>query len=148
MDKINKESMKTVKWKIHLKSCHERVFQYLNSAIGREQFWAEKAPEKDGVIHFTFPNGECYKSRIVQIKPNVRFHVEYFNSDLKIELSTSKDGGTDLLLINEGVIDSEFADINAGWVSVLLNFKAVIDYEVDLRNHDMNRTWDQNYADN
>jgi len=140
--------MKTVKWKIHLSSSPEVVFPFLTSANGREQFWAEKAPEKDGIIYFTFPNGESYDSKIIHIQPNREFHIEYFNSDLKITLAHSEHGGTDLNLINEGVRDSEYLDTYAGWVSILLNLKAIIDYKIDLRNHDKNRTWDQNYADN
>lgn len=140
--------MKTVKWKIHLSSSPEVVFQFLTSANGREQFWAEKAPEREGVIHFTFPNGESYDSKILHIQPNREFHIEYFNSNLKITLVPLEDNGTDLTLINEGITDSEYLDTHAGWVSVLLNFKAVVDYKIDLRNHDKNRTWDKNYADN
>ncbi|MGK2863921.1 MAG: hypothetical protein ACSLE0_18455 [Chitinophagaceae bacterium] len=47
--------MKTVKWKIHLKSSPELVFSFFTSANGREKFWAEQAREKDGLIYFTFP---------------------------------------------------------------------------------------------
>lgn len=140
--------MKSVTWKIHLSSSPEVVFQFLTSGAGREQFWAEKAPERDNVIHFTFPNGESHESKILHIKPNREFHLEYFNSILKIALAPAHDIGTDLTLTNEGIPDSEYLDTHAGWVSVLLNFKAVIDYKCDLRNHDRNRTWDQNYADN
>jgi len=140
--------MKTVKWKIHLSSSPEMVFQFLTSTNGREQFWAEKAPERDGVIHFIFPNGERYDSKILHIQLNREFHIDYFNSKLEITLAPSEDNGTDLTLLNEGIPDSEYLDTYAGWVSVLLNLKAVIDYKSDLRNHNKNRTWDQNYADN
>jgi hypothetical protein len=92
--------------------------------------------------------GECYDSKILHIQPDREFHIVYFNSDLKITLAPSEENGTDLTLINEGIPDSEYLDTHAGWVSVLLNFKAVIDYKIDLRNHDIKRTWDQNYADN
>ena len=30
-----------------------------------------------------------------------------------------------------------------GWVSVLLELKAAADYNVDVRNHDVTRTWDR-----
>jgi hypothetical protein len=32
--------------------------------------------------------------------------------------------------------------------SVLLALKAAVDFGVELRNHDLNRTWDQGYGDN
>ena len=144
----SKELMNTVKWKIHLRSDPEAVFLFLTTAEGREKFWAEKAPERNGVIHFTFPNGESYDSKILRLHPGREFHIDYFNSYLKIILDPSENGGTDLTLINEGVGDSDYLETYAGWVSVLLNLKAVLDYEVDLRNHEKNRTWDQNFVDN
>lgn len=140
--------MKTVLWKIHLSSKPEEAFQFLTTKDGREQFWAKKAPERNGIIHFTFPNGEKYDSKILHVRPHQEFHIDYFNSDLKITLSLSEDNGTDLTLINEGITDAEYLDTYAGWVSVLLNLKAVIDYKCDLRNHNKNRTWNQKYVDN
>ena len=38
--------------------------------------------------------------------------------------------------------------MTAGWVSVLMAMKAALDYGVDLRNHDIERTWMKGYADN
>jgi len=140
--------MKTVIWKIHLKSSPQLVFQFLTSDIGREKFWAEKAREEDGVIYFTFPNEVCYESKILHTEENKEFSIEYFNTHLKISLTPSDDFGTDLTLINNGISDAEYPDIHAGWVSVLMNLKAAADHNCDLRNHDKDRTWSQKYADN
>jgi len=140
--------MNTIKWKILLKSSPELVFQFLASASGREKFWAEKAPEKDGFIYFIFPNGLSYNSKILYIDQNREFKIEYFDSLLNITLAPTKDNGTELTLINNGISDTEYLDIHAGWVSVLLNLKAAVDFKCDLRNHDINRTWSQHYADN
>ena len=58
---------------------------------------------------------------------------------------TMERGGTDLTLRAEAVgSDEEWP----GWVSVLLALKAAADYNVDIRNHDIKRTWDQGYCDN
>lgn len=140
--------MKTVKWKIHLKSSPELVFSFFITANGREKFWAEQAREKDGIIYFIFPNGESYDSKILNTTQNREFSIEYFNSHLEITLAPSEDNGTDLTLINKGISDAEYSDIHAGWVSVLLNLKAAVDHNCDLRNHDKNRTWSQKYVDN
>lgn len=140
--------MKTVKWKIHLKSGPDAVFRFLTSAQGREKFWSEKAPERNGFIYFTFPNGERYDSKILNVTPNKEFSIEYFNSVVHIGLEPAKDNGTHLTLINEGILDDQYLDIHAGWVSVLLNLKAAVDFKCDLRNHDKNRTWNEKYVDN
>jgi hypothetical protein len=44
--------------------------------------------------------------------------------------------------------DEWHAEVNAGWVSVLMALKAAADFRVDLRNHDTRRTWSQGYCDN
>jgi hypothetical protein len=40
------------------------------------------------------------------------------------------------------------AEVVAGWVSGLLALKAAVDFGVDLRNHDPQRTWDAGFAEN
>ena len=39
-------------------------------------------------------------------------------------------------------------DVAAGWVSVLLNLKAAINFGGDLRNHTRARTWIDGFIDN
>ncbi|MEM9362148.1 MAG: SRPBCC domain-containing protein [Bacteroidota bacterium] len=140
--------MKTITWKLHLKSNTQDVFNLLSTSEGRKIFWTERADEDNGVINFLFPNGQTYKGRILEMIPNKRFHLDYFDSMVKFLLKPSDDGGTDLVLINENVDENEFAEVNAGWISVLMNLKAVTDFQCDLRNHDSKRTWDQGYAEN
>ena len=67
---------------------------------------------------------------------------------VKFGLEPTVNDGTDLTLVNEGVDEDEFSEVHAGWVSVLMNLKAVADFQADLRNHDPQRTWDQGYVDN
>ena len=55
---------------------------------------------------------------------------------------------TDLTLTDEGIAAEDWAEVHAGWVSVLLALKAVADFGVDLRNHDAERSWDKGYANN
>ena len=62
--------MKTITWKLHLKSDPNTVFDLLTSSEGRIKFWGEKASEEGSVIHFLFPNGQTYDSRILKTVPN------------------------------------------------------------------------------
>ena len=140
--------MRTINWKLHLKSDPKAVFDLLTTAEGRKKFWAEKAVEENGIIHFVFPNGQTYNSQIIREIPDKEFYLDYFESLVKFLLTRAENGGTDLTLINENVPESDFAEVNAGWVSVLMNLKAAADFQHDLRNHDPKRTWDQGYADN
>lgn len=140
--------MKTITWKIHLKSNPNEVFDLLATSEGRIKFWAEKATEEDGIIHFLFPNGQTYDSRILKNVHNKEFHLDYFDSVVKFQLEQAENGGTDLTLINENVAESDFLEVQAGWISVLMNLKAVADFQCDLRNHHSKRTWDQGYVDN
>ncbi|WP_299532447.1 SRPBCC domain-containing protein [Ulvibacterium sp.] len=140
--------MKTITWKIHLKSSPEKVFDLLVTSEGRITFWSEEATEKDGIIHFLFPNGQTYHSRILRKTANKEFHLDYFDSLVKFQLEQTENGETDLTLINGNVPESYFSKVHAGWISVLMNLKAVADFQCDLRNHDPKRTWDQGYVDN
>ena len=54
------------------------VYRALETDEGRASFWAERAIEKDGTIHFTFSNGVTYESRILEREPPHRFSLEYF----------------------------------------------------------------------
>jgi hypothetical protein len=46
------------------------------------------------------------------------------------------------------VKEEDKRQIAAGWVSWLMAMKAAVDFGVDLRNHDAERTWFDGYADN
>ena len=65
---------------------------------------------------------------------------------MTFELENDRRGGTDLTLTARKVkyYDEELP----GWISVLLALKAATDFSIDIRNHDVNRTWDQGYCDN
>ena len=67
---------------------------------------------------------------------------------MSFQLDDDGDGGTDLSLVAEVPNESSRMEFAAGWVSVLLAMKAAVDFGVDLRNHDAQRSWSQGYADN
>ncbi|WP_425235786.1 SRPBCC domain-containing protein [Ulvibacterium sp.] len=140
--------MKTITWKIHLKSNPNEVFDLLVTSEGRSKFWSEKATEEDDIIHFLFPNGQTYDGRILKNVHNKEFHLDYFDSVVKFQLEQAENDGTDLTLINENVTESDFLEVQVGWISVLMNLKAVADFQCDLRNRHSKRTWDQGYVDN
>jgi hypothetical protein len=54
----------TIRWKLHLKSSTQAVYQKLSTNEGRAGFWAESADEADGIIHFKFPNQAEWKGKI------------------------------------------------------------------------------------
>lgn len=137
-----------IKWKVHCKASTEKVYKLLSTDEGRSKFWAERTKEQNGIIHFEFPNGELYESRIIEEKPPSKFALIYFDSLVTFELSPANSGETDLTVIHENVPASEYEDTKAGWISVLLTLKAYADFGIDIRNHDENRTWNQLYVDN
>jgi uncharacterized protein YndB with AHSA1/START domain len=136
-----------IRWRLHLASPPEAVWELLATDEGRAEFWAESAIERDGVITFAFPNGEEAKGRVLEADPPTRLAVDYLGSAATFELAPDGARGTDLTLVHE-VKDESHAEINAGWVSVLMALKAAVDHGIDLRNHDAERTWWQGYCDN
>ena len=115
----------SVSWRICLRSSPERVYELLATAEGRERFWAEAAPERDGSIHFLFPSGERLEAEIVERMPHHRFSLRYFASSLvEFSITQRPRGGTILALRESGLSSEGCRENNPGWVSVLLNLKA------------------------
>ena len=138
-----------IQWRIHLKSGPGRVYKFLSTDEGRAKFWAESAEEADGQIHFIFPDGQSWRGAILEADPPSTFKVVYYGgSTTTFRLMEAPQGGTDLLLTDEGVDPKYRSEVTAGWVSVLMALKAAVDYDADLRNHDPQHTWDQGFADN
>jgi hypothetical protein len=142
-------SEEIIRWRLHLRSSLVRVYEMLSTDYGRARFWAESALEKDGVIHFIFPNGQRWQARIVgNIAPTL-FAIEYIgNSIAQFEMTDDGKGGTLLTLTDSGVAAEERTEVIAGWVSVLLALKAAADFNIDLCNHDPNMMWDHGFAEN
>jgi uncharacterized protein YndB with AHSA1/START domain len=141
--------MATITWRLHLSAPPEQVYALLATDAGRARFWAESAQARDGQIHFVFPNGATWQGPVLAAEPPARFSVVYYGgSTTTFALAGDSHGGTELVLTDAGVPEADYAEVLAGWVSVLLALKAAADFGVDLRNHDPARTWDQGYAEN
>jgi uncharacterized protein YndB with AHSA1/START domain len=136
------------KWKLNLRSSPSEVFKIISTDKGRAQFWAESTVEKDGFIHFKFPNGQTYKAQIIESQEEAIYKIEYFHSLVTFYLIQNESGGTDLTLKNERILPEEYQESLMGWISVLLALKAAADFQIDLRNHNPVKTWDQFYVDN
>ncbi|MFQ5909038.1 MAG: SRPBCC domain-containing protein [Thermoplasmata archaeon] len=138
----------TICWRIHLRSPPEEVYEALSTAKGRARFWASSAPEKDGVVHFTFPNGDTHRGRVLEKAAPTRFALEYFGgSRVQFELVPDGRNGTDLVMTESEVPPANLPIHVPGWIPVLLGLKAAVDFSVDLRNHDEHRTWEAGYVD-
>jgi uncharacterized protein YndB with AHSA1/START domain len=137
-----------IRWRVHLRSTPAVVFRMLASAKGRARFWAESSEDADGIIRFRFSNGQHLDSEVRQRINPTCFQLTYFGgSVVTFGLQADERGGTDLTLTDEGAPPEEYEQSRAGWVSVLLMLKAAVDYQVDLRNEDPARTWEQGYVD-
>ena len=143
------EESNTIRWRLHLHSPVEKVYQVLSTDAGCAGFWAESAVEKDGVIHFVFPSGATWDGQIVFAEPPITFSVTYYcNTETTFHLERGGDGGTDLTLTDTSVPAEDRSEVIAGWVSVLMALKAYVDFGVDLHNHDPARHWDRGFVDN
>lgn len=138
----------TIRWKAHFRSSPEMVFEALATDAGRARFWAEAAPEVDGVITFYILNYGPFSGRILlTLEPEI-FKLEYYGTVVEFSLSGDGRGGTDLSLLATEVDESIRMEMVAGWVSVLMAMKAAVDYNIDLRNHDESRAWGTGFLDN
>jgi len=137
-------------WRLHLASPPAEVYGALATTPGRESFWAISAPAVDHErsIEFRFPNGQHLLSTVIEAAAPRRFCLTYFGgSTVSFELMAAESGGTDLTLTKSGGPADECLENFAGWVAVLLALKTMLDFGVDLRNHDPSRTWDAGFVD-
>ena len=137
-----------IRWRLHFASPPSKVFDALSTDGGRARFWAESAPEVGGSITFHFLDYPPYTGRVLQREPPSVFAVDYFGATTTFTLVGDGAGGTDLELVATNVDEAMRAEVTAGWVSVLMAMKAAVDHGIDLRNHDLARTWQRGYADN
>lgn len=138
-----------IRWRLHLNSPPEAVYEALATDAGRAGFWAESAVEQGGMIRFIFPNHAVWEARILEMLPPARFALIYYGGlVVTFYLEVDGRGGTDLTLIDRGVPVEDRAEVAAGWVSVLMALKGAVDFGVDLRSHDPQRHWDTGYCDN
>lgn len=137
-----------IQWRIHLISPPEKVFAALATERGRKTFWAAEAPEYEGSIHFKFANGMAFESKVLERQTPSLFAVEYFGgSRAEFHLVEDGAGGTDLTFTESQVPEENRLIHLSGWVPVLLALKAAVDFSVDLRNNDPERTWEDGYVD-
>ena len=134
-------------WRLHLAAPPERVFDAWLSPADHQRFWCERSeilPGRGFRQHFIDGTVECCAVEATKTPTHIRFR--YFRSQVDIHLERRPDG-TDLTLIALDVAPHEWRDVHAGWLNVLLPFKAWVDFGVDLRNHDPLRTWAHRYVD-
>jgi uncharacterized protein YndB with AHSA1/START domain len=136
----------TVLWRVHFRSSPEHVFGLLNSDAGRASFWSESAVEVDGAIRFRAKNGNTWESQILDRVPGNRLTLDY-GGTVTFDLVGDGEGGTDLTLTHTGFEPGDRDDVLAGWLNILLPFKARADFNIDLRNDDPGRDWAHGYVD-
>lgn len=135
-------------WRVHFSSPPAKVYRFLATDDGRARFWAKSAVEESGVIEFRFFNGQSWPSRVIERSPPTRFVVEYVEgSKAAFDLEDDGAGGTDLTLTETDFPPLERMQNYAGWVTVLLTLKAAADFDVDLRNRDASRAWEDGFVD-
>lgn len=135
-----------IRWRLHLDVPPADTWRALATDEGRARFWA-RTDERDGVVHFVFANGDAFDGRIVDSVAPSRFAVEYFGGVAAFDLAEDGRGGTDLTLTHTGQRGAAWIETHAGWLNVLFPLKAFLEHDIDLRNHDPDRTWDHGFAD-
>ena len=134
-------------WRLCLAVPPERVFAAWLSAQDHERFWCERSEVlPEGGFRQHFIDGTAATCEVVETTAPLLIRLRYFGSRVSIQLEPRREG-TDLTLVALDVEPHDWSDVHAGWLNVLLPFKAWVDFGVDLRNHDPSRTWSQRYAD-
>lgn len=136
-----------VTWRMRFRSPPEVVYRALTTDEGRASFWAERSVERGDTIAFEFPGGVTSQAHVLETEQDRLFRIDYFGAVVAFELEPTRDGGTDLRLVTHGFAPDERTELMAGRLNVLFPLKPFVDYGVDLRNHDPDRTWRHGSAD-
>ncbi len=139
-------SDRDILWRLHLSAPPDRVFHTWLDAEEQTRFWCERSRALPGGFELEFIDGTRERCAVVEATSPTLIRFVYFGADVEIALESAA-GGTDLTLTSRGVPPEEWADTYAGWLNVLLPFKAWLEFGVDLRNHDPARTWRERYVD-
>ena len=140
------EPQPPIEWRLHLRSSPADAFEAWTTDAGRERFWAEESRPSAQGFTLRFINGQSLDVAVIDSAPARSFVFRYFGgSTVALTFERDGSGGCDLHLVETDPED-HLANY-AGWVSVLLAFKAALDFGVDLRAHDPERSWDRRYAD-
>ena len=134
-------------WRLALKAPPERVHAAWLNPADHERFWCERSEALSPTrcqLHFI--DGTVTECSVEENQPSSHIRFRYFMSQVDIHIARSGDV-TDLTLVATAVPLQEWTEVHAGWLNVLLPFKAWLDFGIDLRNHDALRTWAQRYAD-
>ena len=135
-------------YRLILKSSPETVYEGLASDAGRASFWAEQTQRESDRIRFEFSDGQHLVSRVLAEEPGRRFGLTYFDSSqVYFDLEPTADGGTQLTLTEFHLPPENYRYHVPGWVSLLLTFKAALDYGVDLRNTNPDADWEAGFVD-
>jgi uncharacterized protein YndB with AHSA1/START domain len=138
-----------ITWRLHLTSSPERVYDTLSTDTGRARFWAESTEESaNDLVWHLLNEPHRINGRILERVPGRSITFEYFaGTTAEFVLEPDGSGGTDLTLRAANVDDRMRGEMTAGWVTVLMSLKAAAEFDIDLRNHDPERTWDQLFVD-
>jgi hypothetical protein len=135
-----------IMWRLRLASSPERAFDAWLSPADHVRFWCEQSDYVPLGFRFRFIDGTIEYCTVQRAVRPSHIAYRYFGSLVYVDFERCETG-TDLRLNVVGVPSSDWLDVYAGWLNVLLPFKAWVDHGVDLRNHDPLRTWAQRYVD-
>jgi hypothetical protein len=139
-------SSQAIVWRLRLAAAPERVFSAWLDPQDHVKFWSERSEPVAGGFRLHFIDGTTALCAVLETASPSRIRLQYFGAVVDLSLDRLPDG-TDLTLTTRDVPLAEWPDVFAGWLNVLLPFKAWVDFGVDLRSHDPARTWRDGYVD-
>ena len=133
-------------WRLRLAAAPGRVFEAWLNPADHVRFWCERSERGPSGFRLHFIDGTAEECSLEDATAPSQIVFRYFASRVEIRIEHC-DGGTDLTLTASEVPADEWHDVHAGWLNVLLPFKAWVDFGIDLRHHDPRRTWRSRYVD-
>lgn len=145
---MDSQIAKTIQFSIFTSASAGEVFERIATDAGRRSFWVESSTETAGMVQLRFPNDQSLDCEILARKAHQHFSLTYFGgSHVEFRIMEVADGCV-VRLTETRLTDESWTENRAGWVSVLLNLKSVLENGADLRNHNSAYTWNDGFVDN
>jgi uncharacterized protein YndB with AHSA1/START domain len=139
-------SCEPILWRLHLAASPQSVYAAWLDPAQHPRYLCERSTRTKRGFRLEFIDGTIEECALEREEPPRRIVLRYFGSRVEVTVEPTDDG-SDLTLWVTEVPATDWIEVHAGWLNVLLPFKAHIDHGIDLRNHDTRRTWREHYVD-
>jgi uncharacterized protein YndB with AHSA1/START domain len=144
------------KLRIEIKASPSRVFKAWTDDKLVSMWFTTKTiiePKKNGRVYYEWLGGDKFDTRIIDIKKDRLFLIPFGGKGEKIKVTMAKTKSGTVCEIHQFDMKTSPKDkwamhkgCETGWTFFLTNLKSYLEHGIDLRSHDREKSYKQNYV--